>query len=344
MPPASRLYWMDALRGLAVFLVVLQHSTSFPRQRGTDLGLGFIDVSADILAPYRMPLLLLLSGMLLGPSVRKPLIGYYEGKVRKVLWPLLVWGVITGVAEAKVDLLLTLDYWKSGPMHMWFLGVLLIYYLIGPITRWVPPWVVVAVFVGILMLFNPEEFFYRRILYYGVFFFLGAALLPHLDKILKRGVWFPIVLGMVGVVVSLGSLAGWIEVNPYQALWSVATPVAGLAAIVWLGPNLPRMRWLEWAGRRSIILYCAHFPIMIWITMNMAHLAEYSPLRFYLFQMSLGLGVPVLLALLYPYSKFLFEFPKFTRSDDNRLPPPPAPRPGTGPHPPVDVTRQRGIR
>lgn len=344
MPPTSRMYWMDALRGLAVLLVVLQHSTSYPKQKGTDLGLGFIDVSADILAPYRMPLLLLLSGMLLGPSVRKSLGGYYEGKLRKVLWPLLVWGVITGAAEGqRLGAALTIEFWKSGPLHMWFLGVLLVYYLIGPVTRHVPPWAVMASFIAILLIFNPDDFFYRRVLYYGVFFFLGAALMPHLDKILKRGVWFPITMGMVGVVVAIGSLAGIVDVRPQQALWSVAAPAAGLAAILWLGPNLPRMRWLEWAGKRSVILYCVHFPIMVWITLNMAHLADYSPLRFYFFQMGLGLGVPVLLALLYPYSKFLFEFPKFSRNAGDPAEPPAAP-PVPPPHRHVDVSRPRGLR
>lgn len=341
MPPAQRMYWMDALRGLAVLLVVLQHSTSFPRQRGTDLGLAFIDVSADVLAPYRMPLLLMLSGMLMGPSVRKPLGRYFDGKLRKVLWPLLVWGVITGFALGTADTIFTLQFWKSGPLHMWFLGVLLIYYLIGPLTRYVPAWVIMAVCIGVLFL-HPDDLFWRRLVYYGVFFFLGAALMPHVDKILKRGVWFPLVMGGLGVLVAIAGGLRLIAVHPNSHVWSVAVPVAGLAAIIWVGPQLPRMRWLEWAGRRSIVLYCVHFPIMVWITINMPHLAEYSVLRFYLFQMGLGLGVPVLLALLYPYVKILFEFPRLSRRPDNESAPLPPASPG--PRRLIDSLTQRSLR
>lgn len=345
MPPASRMYWMDALRGLAVLLVILQHSTSYPMQRGTDLGLAFVDVSADILAPYRMPLLLLLSGMLLGPSVRKPLKGYYEGKLRKVLWPLLVWGVIVALAQDRVDEMFTIAFWASGPLHMWFLHVIFACYLIGPITRRIPAWVIVIVFFLVLTFVSPFiDIYFRRILYYGIFFFLGSAMMSHLGLILERRVWFPIIMGLAGAAVSLGSLVGRIAVNPYWPIWSLIAPAAGLAAIIWVGPHLPRMRWLEWAGRRSIVLYCAHFPIMVVVTHYMPHLADYSVLHFYFFQMALGLGIPLLLALLYPYVKILFEFPSPRRRPPNEFRPDGPPSETPSARRVIDGLRPRGIR
>lgn len=71
---------MDAFRGAAILLVILQHSTGIPRTRGVSLKIGIIESLTGVLAPYRMPLLLLLSGLLLGPSLNKPLGTYFSGK------------------------------------------------------------------------------------------------------------------------------------------------------------------------------------------------------------------------------------------------------------------------
>ncbi|MDJ1370122.1 hypothetical protein C7K25_01835 [Gulosibacter molinativorax] len=75
----SRSHGMDALRGIAVLLVILQHSNGIPRTYADINVAEFLDYSTGFLAPYRMPMLLLLSGLLLIPSVRKPLPTYYGG-------------------------------------------------------------------------------------------------------------------------------------------------------------------------------------------------------------------------------------------------------------------------
>lgn len=332
-PPRPRMYWMDALRGLAVLLVVLQHSTSYPAQRGTNLEFYVVDVSADVLSPYRMPLLLLLSGMLLGPSVRKSLFAYFDGKIRKILWPLVLWALITGWSQGVLHDVVNLSFWLAGPLHMWYLGVLLFCYAVGPVTRWISPWVVAGGFLAFLFLFDPDDFFWRRLLYYAIYFFLGAAIWPHITRLQRLGPWFPITMGIIGILVSIGSLARIVDVRPQMNLIWIFAPLAGMAAIVWLGPKLPRMRWLEFAGRRSIVLYVAHFPIMVWITLNLAHLTAVSPWVFYTVQMGLGLGIPIILALNYRYVKLLFEFPLLRLpgpSDDAARGPAPAGRQAPG--------------
>lgn len=310
MASGSRMHWMDALRGLAVILVVLMHSTSYPAQQGQDLNFAAANASANVLAPYRMPLLLMLSGMLLGPSVKRNLGRYYWGKVRRIVWPLLVWGIITAFAEEKAGRLGALNYWLSGPLHLWFLGVLIVYYAVGPVLRFIPA---IGIVVGLYLtmaLFPIDNFLLRRLMFYGVFFFLGAALWPHVDLILKRGVWFPIVMGAMGILVAAGSAFQVLRVHPDSHVGWMVAPLPGMAAILWAGPRLPRIPWLEFAGRRSLVLYATHMPIMVWFTLTYSWLAEdVTPFAFYGPQILLGLGIPVLLAIFYRRVRYLYELP-----------------------------------
>ena len=59
-------------------------------------------------------------------------------------------------------------------------------YLIGPITRWIPSWAVAGTFVALLLVLEGIPKDLHRILYWGVFFFLGAAfgrLLPRIKEL-----------------------------------------------------------------------------------------------------------------------------------------------------------------
>ena len=75
-PSAARMQWMDLLRGLAVLLVVVLHAAS---HGGAEVE-GWTLVNRH-LTPFRMPLLMFLSGMLLHRSLAKPLPVYLWGKV-----------------------------------------------------------------------------------------------------------------------------------------------------------------------------------------------------------------------------------------------------------------------
>lgn len=305
----TRMHWMDALRGLAVVLVILMHSTNLPAQHDDSLEIPIATVVSESLSPYRMPLLLLLSGMLLSKSIHRKLSHYYWGKIRRIVWPLLVWGVITAVAQGHPEHIGSLPYWLNGPLHLWFLGVLALYYALGPLLRWIPALVVAtSIYLG-MVIFPVDEFLIRRVLYYGVFFFLGAAARPHLGIIVKRGLWFPVVTGILGVLVAIASASTIIRIHPDgEPSWELSA-LFGLAAIVWAGPRLPRMPWLEFAGRRSLVLYVTHMPIMVYFTIHYHQLAHISPVTFYGLQIILGLGIPVVMALAYHRVRYLYELP-----------------------------------
>src|SRR5690606_3028309 len=58
-----RITWMDVLRGLAILLVILHHTTQIVAYRVDEVPEFFAFISA-FFAPYRMPMLMFLSGLL----------------------------------------------------------------------------------------------------------------------------------------------------------------------------------------------------------------------------------------------------------------------------------------
>src|SRR5690606_791284 len=88
-----RLDWMDFLRGLSILLVVLHHSTQIVSERVDELPEVFVFIS-NFFAPYRMPMLMFLSGLLVAGSLQRPAGEYLWGKVRRILWPIIVWTLI----------------------------------------------------------------------------------------------------------------------------------------------------------------------------------------------------------------------------------------------------------
>ncbi|RHZ90307.1 acyltransferase, partial [Cereibacter sphaeroides] len=79
---------MDFLRGLSVLLVVVLHANT------ANIGGETVGWWAEVnrhLTPFRMPLLMFMSGMLLYRSLAKPLPVYIWGKFAAIAWPLAVW-------------------------------------------------------------------------------------------------------------------------------------------------------------------------------------------------------------------------------------------------------------
>ena len=91
---AGRVAWMDAVRGTAIILLLLYHCTAIPLTLGMPMP-TVLRWFSTFFMPYRMPTLMVLSGMLLARSLRKPLPDYFAGKVAGIVWPYLVWVVVS---------------------------------------------------------------------------------------------------------------------------------------------------------------------------------------------------------------------------------------------------------
>ena len=298
----ERFGWMDMLRGTAVLLVVFRHIPTTVAIYGGSMPRWAILIS-DALAPYRIPMLFFLSGMLLSHSLSKGTSRYYEGKVKALLWPYVLWVTITVLTLGSPSEFANPMTWLGGPHHMWFLVVLAACYIVGPLTLKMPAWVLPIPMVLVSMLLPagvPGILTARRILYYGAFFFTGAAATTFVRRWQETKPYLPVAL-------LLGATAwgAWSATHPGEREFDIvyfAIGVLGIAGIVWVAPRVPRIEWLERVGRNSIVVYLAHFPLvgMAWFAIR-----PFEPSWWVIFPVLFVVGVLVPIAMI-PLSKTIF--------------------------------------
>ncbi|MFT3888293.1 MAG: acyltransferase [Arachnia sp.] len=261
-PAKRRLHWMDMLRGAAIVMVLLWHGPAIQVLTHGEMPAAIKAVNMFFL-PYRMPTLMILSGLLLGASLRKPLLVYWAGKVSMIVWPYLIWVTVDRFVEGSPH---TWYHWRAwyATSYLWFLFFIGVYYVIAPLLRRLPLWVPVAAFAlaNLVLPFGTE----KRLAYFAVFFFLGHWLgsSTGLTERLTSGkiLWLWAPLAVVGGVFS--SIYG-LDLA-YQIQYGVVSAAGVFVAIAvtrWIDEKGIKLSWLTRVGRNSIVYYCAHFPIMV---------------------------------------------------------------------------------
>lgn len=264
----TRIAWPDALRGFAILLVILHHTESQVRSNIGDIPSALV-VFNDAFAPFRMPTLMLLSGLLLARSLSKSPGVYIDGKLRKIAWPYLLWSFallgliaassrVTGNTSANAAEFLRVFY--APPTYLWYLAYLLVFYAVGLALRSRPSWRDALPVVAMSLAFVLPQDDGGRLAFLAAFFFLGDALGRRpgaFDKITHGG---PLAVALVvGLTASAFSIAG-VRVN-YQPEWCFGV-LAGVVALLGLTRALtPRvdLAALRWVGEQSIVFYCSHF-------------------------------------------------------------------------------------
>lgn len=304
-----RMEWMDLLRGTAVLLVVVLHAASIPASTG-DAIREWVLINRYV-EPFRMPMLMLLSGMLLPTSLAKPTAQYLWGKVAGIVWPAAVWMVLYGVLvfrNGPGDP----DYWLTGD-YLWFLLALSACYLAALLLRSVPAVGVAAAMLVVVTSVDVPAGLATKTLYYGAFFFLGAGL-GHLVPRWITARW-PLValLGVAAAVLShLGLEDQRLRLGTLEA---AGISVLGLLVILWVAPRLPvggAARFLRWVGRSSIVVYVVHFPILVLLHRGLDRLGA-DPVWHVTLTTVVGLALTVLMVRLRPRMPWLYLAPGAAR-------------------------------
>jgi peptidoglycan/LPS O-acetylase OafA/YrhL len=289
-----------ALRGFAIFLVVLNHSIVLPLERMASLGIAAPEAGGRIvliglqsLGLMAVPTFLFLSGGFIVFAVRnKPLRTAYHTltlSLRYILVPYLIWSLLFYVLIFALDgsRFSLLGYVKNllvgYPLN--FIPILVFFYLLSPFivrTAQRYPWQllgVIAIYQGFsLIVLQPGMFgvslpAWMRLLtipglrlsiaLWGIFFPLGIVYALYSDWIRTRFTrfWAVLILIWVAVYVLVVMHAAGIVVAP---LPGVLLPIIAVLIYPFMSrEHIPLVQVWEWLGRRAYALYLSN---LIWIS------------------------------------------------------------------------------
>lgn len=263
----NRIHWMDALRGLAMLIVILYHATNAVRMSIGDVHVIFTAFN-NAIGPFRMPALFLLSGMLVERSLAKGTGRYVAGKLKHVAWPYLIWVFITelgrdGNIQLK-DLLRDLGPFEPS---LWFLWYLFAFYMLHLLLQRVHPAVLAFVAMGVSMVI-PDVFDLPRLSYMYAFFALGVLVGRHLewfDRLVRSSLTPLALLLPVAYVAWVSMSQGGVRYQPLMAPWVLG----GIVLLVCLCAFGERWAWfsrpLEFVGRHSIVFYLVQWPLILFL-------------------------------------------------------------------------------
>lgn len=272
----SRLAWMDVLRGTAVLLVLVFHSASLLRY--ADLP---VPRSAELLdaavAPFRIPLLVLLSGTLLPRSVAKGSRDYLVGKWRAIAWPYLLWTAVYAVLTwpgGAGPLTWYLPGLLRGGTYLWYLFFLLVFYVVALPLRRVPR---LPAALGLLLVSEllPDGTKYLERPCYLMALFLVGWWIADDPARLRAVLSSHRVLAVAAVLLVPAVL--WAPDGGYGPRSIVAT-LAGAclaAALAARCGGAQLLRPLRFVGRNSVVFYVVHFPVIYVVVHVAAALGEF---------------------------------------------------------------------
>ena len=252
---------MDVLRGSAILLMVLYHSTEV-LWRYAEPAPGWLVSAMSFFAPVRMPALMFLSGMLLQGSLSKGPRRYVSGKLRRIAYPFLLWTLIylalTWTWEDAVGATV------GAQTYLWFMQFLVLFYLLALAVRPVPQLPVILGSLAAAWVL-PTGSLAERFLFLFGFFLLGDVLAqrPATWRAWVSDLRVVSVATVLGVAVGVVSLMG--TTVRYQAEYAVGT-LGGIIALGYASRLLDRTPLatpLRYVGRNSLVFFVVHWPVMV---------------------------------------------------------------------------------
>ncbi|GAA4529007.1 acyltransferase [Brachybacterium paraconglomeratum] len=316
-----RLGWMDTVRGTAILLLLLWHASAIPAFFETPMP-DLIRSANAFFFPYRMPTLMLLSGMLLTRSLRKPLPAYYAGKIAMVLWPYLVWLIIAKIVFLDMP---GVPWWHwhawYAASYLWFLFFIGVYYAAAPLLKRLPSWVPIAL-GAVAGAFLEQGSTEQRMGYFAIFFFAGSWIANTsglVDRLARPRA--ALLLAIPAIAFGAASVI-WTESLQFL-VWGAPLSIAGALVLIaaFARPRIdgPITRGLQFLGRSSIVFYVSHFPIMA--LLSQSSLAEGS----FLLLATLNLAASVLLGSVLavwksaPPAIWLFQAPRWITATSTKV-------------------------
>lgn len=270
---SARILWMDALRGWMILLVVFVHAAGRVRRYAPE-ALGYIEHFNLFWEPFRMPMLMMLSGMLLARSLTKARSYYVVGKIRQLLWPYFIWSIVfivllyaTGAGANTEPLWAQLLGIASGTTtYLWFLSFLFVFYMLSlVITARVREFLIpVALLMTIPLMWIEGGYQWRKFLFLLAFFWLGDLITRR--DVLRSSLLTNSAVLILGTVLAVGAgMASVLGLTPRYSPVTVIGVVGGAVCLIVLARCLSGSRveaTLAAVGRNTIVYYTSHYVII----------------------------------------------------------------------------------
>ena len=286
----SRVNWVDVVKGMSIFLVVMMHSTL-----GVQIAVGETSWMGNIVEfarPFRIPCFMLISGLFLHRSINGEWISYLDRKIVHFVYFYVLWVTIQIIVKTPAWMgegLSLADvfqvYLKTFVQPfgtLWFIYMLPVFYLVTRLLRNVD-WKILlggAILLQILPIHTGATLideFASRYVYFVIGYLFYEQIFAFSAICAKR-------LGMVALFI-----AGWFVLNalltnsllPQQfhylfhptgagpigkladlPLISLGSGILGCLAMIATGVAIMQfkaMAFMRWVGEHSIVVYLVFF-------------------------------------------------------------------------------------
>ncbi|MFC3607947.1 acyltransferase family protein [Stutzerimonas tarimensis] len=317
MTDQSRQSWIDFLRGVSIVLVILGHAYGFAFDADATAVQPIEEIEPGVIieavhginksvAPFRMEIMFLLSGLFVHRGLAKGTGRYLQGKINNILYPFIIWSLLSfalrqsGAVLAKgepLDWELVLEMFLGSAAATWFLYYLFIYYLVAPLVRNLNALAVMGVSL-LIALFLPEDSIVSpNLFYFFVYFYAGDYLARNEVGITSRPArrWLTLSLAAVAATFVVANLTGKSSTWPgYVPLVLASVPLIFQAAI-----SLSHYRFAEpfkYIGRHSMVFYLVHFHMYIALAYLLEMFTSNEAAIFFLLFIA-GLLVPLCISI-----------------------------------------------
>ena len=308
-PPAGRLVWADAGKGVCIVLVVLHHTIGKQYELVVPENHQWLLASWEAvtsgLKPLRMPLFFVLSGMFASAALQRPWRDVMGPRVLSPYYLYVVWLCIHAALFSWAttlpmnrtrnleELLADLAYASTS---LWYLYALALYFPLAKVLHRFDPRVVVALAaaaVPLSELLDIEAYNRESVIQHFVYFAFGACFPTvggRVADVTRRGRWTAALLAAYLVVGGLLLLLGASRGVLTLSLSLFAVPL-GIGATVFV---TRRIAWLGRAaatvGRATLPVYVLHVPLLA-----VVHRLGFAPPDW-----DRAAGLSLLLAAIYP--------------------------------------------
>lgn len=316
---SSRIEWIDALKGFAIFSVVLGHcvtdsmsSNTFPEYA------VFLKILYDFIYSFHMPLFFIISGYVfyVSKSYQKYKVKVIDFTIIYTIWCSLMWASKVVMAKDVNNPVTLIDLFSivyKPIMIYWYLYVLIFIYLVASVLKIEKVTGKVLFFSAIIAVgakfLNLNIGIANQFLYHMYFFLAGGYCFSSslLNKVRKSDFLLSIfVLGVNCLIYLLGSSV------PEAILVFKGFIIANVASLAcfYAISNVKPMNALVLMGANTLQIYVMHCFFTGGLRVLFKHLACSNIYLYFLLGTLLGIVIPVLTARICknsPYLNLLFE-------------------------------------